>query len=258
MAVYGFGQFEFDSDTGELRREDDRIRLRPQPAAILAHLLRHPFEVVSRRELQRVLWPDGTFVHYDHGLNSCIKQIRAALWDSRTTPSYLETLNRRGYRLIVPVTEAVDGRRTPARVARVFVCPTRTLIADERGRMASDGLGEELTARLTRISPGTVVAVAVPSGRPGEFFRIRGLPQDVDYGLTTTVRVAAGVFRVTAQLVDARDHTHVWAATYDGTNGTLLSEQARIADQIATGVVRALNEDDEASLQPTVPAARVM
>ena len=100
MRTYRFDEFVFDASSGELRKGCYRQRLRPQPTAALAYLLQHRGAVVTRGELRRVLWPDGTFVHFDHGLNSCIKQIRAALSDRRLTPRYLETLPRRGYRFI--------------------------------------------------------------------------------------------------------------------------------------------------------------
>jgi DNA-binding winged helix-turn-helix (wHTH) protein len=100
MPVYEFGEFVFDASSGELRKGRHSVRLRPQPAAVLGYLLEHPGEVVAREELRRVLWPDGTFVAFDDGLNSCIKQVRAALSDHRSTPCYLETIPRRGYRFI--------------------------------------------------------------------------------------------------------------------------------------------------------------
>jgi cholera toxin transcriptional activator len=103
MPRYRFGVFEFDSATGELRGTGGRVRLRPQPARALAHLLARPGEFVSRGELQRAVWPDGTFVHFDYGLNSCMKQIRAALGDSRSAPAYIETLVKRGFRFIARV-----------------------------------------------------------------------------------------------------------------------------------------------------------
>lgn len=110
MAVYRFGTFEFDGDTGELQRMGRRARLRPQPSRILEHLLQRPGEVVSRAELRRVIWPEGTFVHYDDGLNSCLKQIRAALGGRSAAAEYVETLVRRGVRFIAPVTVAAFGR----------------------------------------------------------------------------------------------------------------------------------------------------
>lgn len=105
MALYRFGYgFEFDSATGELLKDGSRVRLRPQPARALEHLIRRRGELVTRGELQRAIWPEDTFVHFDHGLNSCIKQIRAALGDRRSSPVYLETLVKRGFRFVAPAT----------------------------------------------------------------------------------------------------------------------------------------------------------
>ena len=115
MSVYRFGEFMLDTRSGELHRGSYRIRLRPQPAAVLEYFVTHPGEVVTRIDLRHVLWPDGTFVHFDHGLNSCIKQLRAALLDSRITPQFLETLPRRGYRFICPVSRDAGGPADPDR-----------------------------------------------------------------------------------------------------------------------------------------------
>jgi DNA-binding winged helix-turn-helix (wHTH) protein len=105
MALYDFdcnGEgFEFDSATGELFANGRCVRLRPQPARVLAYLLERRGQLVTRLELQRAIWPEGTFVHYDYGLNSCIKQIRAALGRRRSHPVYVETLVKRGFRVIV-------------------------------------------------------------------------------------------------------------------------------------------------------------
>jgi DNA-binding winged helix-turn-helix (wHTH) protein len=110
MPVYRFGEFALDTRSGELRRGAYRVRLRPQPASVLEYLLEHPGEVVTRMDLRQVLWPEGTYVHFDHGLNSCMKQLRAALLDDRVAPRFLETLPRRGYRFIGPVvTEHAPG-----------------------------------------------------------------------------------------------------------------------------------------------------
>jgi DNA-binding winged helix-turn-helix (wHTH) protein len=120
MALYRFGVFQFDSVTGELHKTGRHLRLRPQPAKVLEHLLGRPGELVSREELQRTVWPDGTFVHFNGGLNSCMKQIRAALGDRRSVPEYVETLVRRGFRFIAPVTVASPHEQTgPAEVAMV-------------------------------------------------------------------------------------------------------------------------------------------
>jgi DNA-binding winged helix-turn-helix (wHTH) protein len=110
MPVYRFGEFVLDTRSGELRRGTYRVRLRPQPAAVLEYLLHRPGEVVTRDELRQVLWPEGTFVHFDHGLNSCIKQLRAALLDRRVAPRFVETLPRRGYRFIGAALGSVDDQ----------------------------------------------------------------------------------------------------------------------------------------------------
>ena len=106
MAVYRFGSresYEFDSATGDVVTDGRYVRLRPQPARALELLLQRRGELVSRAELHQALWPDGTFVHFDDGLNSCIKQIRAALGDSRSAPRYIQTLVKRGFRFVAPV-----------------------------------------------------------------------------------------------------------------------------------------------------------
>jgi DNA-binding winged helix-turn-helix (wHTH) protein len=104
MALYRFDMFEFDSATGDLQNGRRRVRLRPQPARALEQLLKRPGELVTRTELQRALWPEGTFVDFDDGLDSCIKQIRAALGGRRSGSAYVETLVRRGFRFTAPVT----------------------------------------------------------------------------------------------------------------------------------------------------------
>jgi DNA-binding winged helix-turn-helix (wHTH) protein len=110
--VHRFGTFALDAAALELRRNGMPRRLRPQPCAALAYLVERSGQFVSRAELYRALWGDETFVQYDQGLNSCIRQIRAALGDSRTAPRYVETLTRRGYRFIAPVTTSGSAEDT--------------------------------------------------------------------------------------------------------------------------------------------------
>src|SRR5829696_1974079 len=109
MALYRFGDrcvFEFDSASGDVVRDGRCVRLRPQPARALEHLLQRPGELVTRAELRQAIWPDGTFVHFDDGLNSCMKQIRAALGDNRSAPQYIQTLVKRGFRFVAAVEES--------------------------------------------------------------------------------------------------------------------------------------------------------
>src|SRR5882762_2782464 len=97
-----FGSFEVDLQSGELRKSGQKLKLSGQPFQVLAILLEHPGEVVTREQLQKRLWPD-TFVDVDHNLNTAINKIREVLGDSAESPRFVETLPRRGYRFIAPV-----------------------------------------------------------------------------------------------------------------------------------------------------------
>jgi DNA-binding winged helix-turn-helix (wHTH) protein len=98
-----FGLFELDLSAGELRKSGVKLRLQGQPFQVLALLLERAGEVVTREELQQKLWPSDTFVDFDHSLNTAINKVREALGDSASSPRYVETLARRGYRFIAPV-----------------------------------------------------------------------------------------------------------------------------------------------------------
>src|SRR6185503_7493612 len=105
MHALRFGAFELELQSGELRRSGVRVHLQQQPAKVLALLAARSGELVTREEIQREVWGE-TFVDFEQGLNYCVKQIRAALGDAAETPRYLETLPRRGYRFLAPVTQS--------------------------------------------------------------------------------------------------------------------------------------------------------
>jgi cholera toxin transcriptional activator len=110
--LFRFGVFEADQKTEELRKQGRRLPLQGQPLQVLLMLLNRPGELVTRAEIHQALWPDGTFVDFDHGLNTAINKIRDALSDSAASPRFIETLARRGYRFIAPV-EVTDGTSVP-------------------------------------------------------------------------------------------------------------------------------------------------
>src|SRR5467141_4194719 len=101
--VVHFGVFELDFGTGELRKVGFKIKLQDQPFQVLAMLLEHPGELVTREELHRRLWPSDTFVDFEHGLNAAVRRLRDALGDSAESPQFVETLPRRGYRFVAPI-----------------------------------------------------------------------------------------------------------------------------------------------------------
>jgi DNA-binding winged helix-turn-helix (wHTH) protein len=100
---YRFGVFEADAATGELRKQGIRIKLNAQPFQVLVMLLERPGEVLTREEISRELWPEGTFVDSEHGVNSAVNRIREALGDTASNPRFVQTLARRGYRFVAPV-----------------------------------------------------------------------------------------------------------------------------------------------------------
>ncbi len=106
--IVRFGVFELDLNAGELRKNGAKLRLQGQPFQVLALLLDRPGEVVTRDELRQKLWPADTFVDFDHSLNTAINKVREALGDSASSPRYVETQARRGYRFIAPLHPAAQ------------------------------------------------------------------------------------------------------------------------------------------------------
>jgi TolB-like protein/DNA-binding winged helix-turn-helix (wHTH) protein/Tfp pilus assembly protein PilF len=122
--VVRFALFEVHFRAGELLKDGRRIRLQEQPFQVLAMLLEHPGEVVTRTELQQKLWPADTFVDFDHGMNSAVARLREALNDSAERPKYIETVARRGYRFI----GQLEPVRNPPAAALGAPIPERSLV----------------------------------------------------------------------------------------------------------------------------------
>ena len=139
-----FGVFELDLRAGELRKRGLRVRLQQQPFQVLAMLLEHAGQVVSREELQKKLWPADTFVDFDHGLNKAINKIREALGDSAESPRFVETVARRGYRFLADVRVA-----DAAPVRSPELAPQPHPAADARDRQDPAGT----LAMLTHLLP---------------------------------------------------------------------------------------------------------
>ena len=126
--VLRFGVFEADLRSGELRKSGVKLRLTGQPFQVLAILLERAGEVVTREELQQKLWASDTFVDFDHSLNTAINRVREVLGDSASSPRYVETLARRGYRFVAPV----QSESPPAWDARLSAAPANPVQAAAR------------------------------------------------------------------------------------------------------------------------------
>src|SRR5215813_11153657 len=124
--IVRFGVFELDLSAGELRKSGVKLRLQEQPFQVLTMLLERAGEVVTRDELRQKLWASDTFVDFDHSLNTAVNKLREALGDSASSPRYVETLARRGYRFIAPV----HGDVSPASDSQIAgaVDPPKALV----------------------------------------------------------------------------------------------------------------------------------
>ena len=134
---FRIGDFVLDAESGELRRNGEKSRLAEQPLQILLLLLEHRDQLVSRDDLRQRLWPADTFVDFETGLNRAVRKLRDALGDSADTPSYIETVPKRGYRLIANVGEpaAVPTQRRTMKwigIAAAVVIAGLVIIATAR------------------------------------------------------------------------------------------------------------------------------
>lgn len=232
-----FGAFDLDLASGELRKGDAPVRLQPQPLRVLTLLASRAGQLVSREEIQKQVWTDDTFVDFDQGLNYCIRQIRAALCDDAETPRFIETVPRRGYRFVANL-QAVS----PPMVARIMlaVLPFQNLSTDSEQEYFSDGLTEEMIAQLGRLNSQRLGVIARTSAmrykHTEKSIEVIGRELGVSYVLEGSVRRAGHRVRVTAQLIQAKDQTHLWAESFERAVGDILALQSDFAHAIATEI----------------------
>jgi DNA-binding winged helix-turn-helix (wHTH) protein/Tfp pilus assembly protein PilF len=239
--VRRFGTFEFDAGSRELRRNGALVRLPDQAARVLSALLARPGDVVTRDELIALLWPDGTHVDFDTGLNAAIKKLRKALDEPGDSPRYVETLPRRGYRFIAPVTAprathaptvknppkpsdpsaggAPRGRRVTTLIIAVAVIAIVVLVltmwgrVPGRNRSAAEGWGRP--SSNTDANSYFAKAQLLAGVGVHDVVRARALMEHalkldphfgkarVEYGFNTFIMVLAGYANVASLIYDA-------------------------------------------------------
>jgi TolB-like protein len=249
---FRFGRFEIDSRTRELRKDGVRLRLQEQPFALLALMLEHPGELLTRDELRDRLWPDGTFVDFEHGLNAAIKRLRAVLGDNVDRPRFVETLHRRGYRFIARV-ERINGHGAYELAAagdarqRLAVLPFTNLGEASVPESFASGLTEELVTQLGRLCSDRLGIIARASAarvqRADRTAREIGAALRAQFLLEGTVRTEGHRVRITAQLVEAAGDTQLWADSYDRPLADCLLVQSDVATQIVRAVAVELLPD---------------
>src|SRR5215471_17956115 len=154
---YTFDEFEADVNAAELRRNGNRLKVQMQPFQVLVALLERPREVVSREDLRLRLWPEDTFVDFDHSLNTAMVKLREVLGDSAASPRYIETIAKRGYRFLGDVQVVQDKVAMVVPPAPGIASPTGLATAasvDDRARMER-GAGVLPEVELPRASRRT-------------------------------------------------------------------------------------------------------
>ena len=155
--VLRFGIFEADLQARELRKQGMQIKLQEQPFQILGFLLEHPGEIVTREQLRQKLWPADTFVDVDNSVNAAINRLREALGDSAESPRFVETLPRRGYRFVAPVTEVKGADASASTTANPVTHARPSAVWPDR-RSKTRSSGRRLVVTLG-ISAALVVAL---------------------------------------------------------------------------------------------------
>jgi Tol biopolymer transport system component/DNA-binding winged helix-turn-helix (wHTH) protein len=167
--TWRFGVFEVDARNAELRRGGAPVKMREQSFRILVYLLEHAGEMVTREELRRVLWPSDTFVDFDHSLNTAVMKLRDALGDSADAPLYIETVPKRGYRFIAPVslpetvqTGIASAGRDPSAAENHTPSNTPTNTTGQSRQVAGVGVEDAVRhrwPRRTAVVLGVVVLI---------------------------------------------------------------------------------------------------
>jgi len=270
-----FGDFELDLRSGELRNNGHTARLPEQLFRLLVLLLERRGEVVTREELRQSLWAADTFVDFDTGLNNAISKLREVLGDSAGNPKFIETLPRRGYRLVAlpePIEEsdiprslgrtwmwasalalviliAVVGERmwrgskqsraiAPPRIESIAVLPLENLSGDPAQDYFADGMTDVLTTDLAQIQGLRVVSrtSVMPYKNAGRRLPDIARELNVDGIIEGTVMRSGSRVRITAQLIHAATDRHLWAKSYERDVADILPLQGELAQAIADAV----------------------
>src|SRR5215470_14952736 len=204
---YRFGAFKLNVQTGELSNDGKKLQLRDQPLKLLLAMLEQPGELVTREELVRRVWPDGTFVDFDRGLNKAVLHLREALGDSAEHPQFIETLPRKGYRFVAPVTQDLPQLQTtspspipePHSKARIHlwmlvvvagVIFAGVVLAYVGG--ARDWVGHRVNT-TSQISALAVIPLENLSGNPDEEYFADGMTDELitDLAKTSSARITS-------------------------------------------------------------------
>jgi TolB-like protein/DNA-binding winged helix-turn-helix (wHTH) protein/Tfp pilus assembly protein PilF len=281
--VVHFADFSLDLQTAELRRNGTKTVLQDQPFQLLTTLLESPGELVTREELIKKLWPNGTFVDFDQSLNKAVGRLREVLGDSAEQPRFIETLPRRGYRFIGPVTEtrpippsrpthvpnvlhsptqSGQGKhllswywwvvvaigvvclglylwlytaKNVSSIQSVAVLPLENLSGDPSQEYLSDGITDEITTALARLSGPKVISRTSTMQYKGTHKSVPEIARELNVGAVVegSLQRSGDQVRVRVQLIRGATDQHLWADEYDRNVSDVFGLESHIARDIA-------------------------
>ena len=271
--IQRFGTFEFESETGELRRNGRVIALEPQPAKALTLLLSKPGEVVTREELKAAVWGAETHVDFDRGIAYCISQVRTALSDNAENPRFIQTIPRVGFKFIAPVAPAHPAPDAPAhQFNRWVTIPLIVLMAafvlfsaitllnppepenivhiavsifdNETGQPEYDravaGLTDLVVERLSKMDPERIAVVgnAAVLRQPRNIRNLKGIADNVhaEYVLLGQLQRGETGLRFITHFIRLRDQAHLKANRLTVADDNLTGLEAAVVDEFERAV----------------------
>jgi len=245
-----FGVFEFDPRSGELRKQGRRIRLEGQPVQVLIKLLERPGDLITREDLRKELWPADTFVNFEQSLNAAVKRLRQALGDAPANPRFIETLARRGYRFIAPVSSATRGgagTSAPRRIVEsLAVLPFGNTDADPETEYLADGITESIINHVSRLSAVRVMARSTVFRYKDKNFdpRTVGRKLNVDAVLLGRIQQRGDALLVGAELVEVQNGWRLWGEQYNRKMADIFAVEEEISREISEKLSLQLTGED--------------
>jgi TolB-like protein/Flp pilus assembly protein TadD len=251
--LYEFGRFRLDSTGRVLFRGDEAVPLSPKAADVLLLLVQNAGRVLEKKELLNKVW-QGAFVE-EGSLTRTISILRKFLEAGDDGQECIATVSKRGYRFVLPVKKIPAQKPVASGKTLLAVLPFENLSGAGSQEYFSDGLTEEMISQLSQLNPEKLGVIARTSAMryKGSHKSVRRIGQElgVAYVLEGSVRLAGRRVRITAQLVQVSDQTHLWAREYDRGIGDILAIQSDVATAIASEIKIKLAPQAEARLERT-------
>ena len=248
---YEFGRFRLDGTGRVLFRGDEAVPLSPKAADVLLMLLQTAGRVIEKKELLNKVW-QGAFVE-EGSLTRTMSILRKVLQAGGKGKECITTVSKRGYRFMLPVKEIAAEKGVPSEKTLLAVLPFENLSGDQRQEYFSDGLTEEMITQLSQLNPEKLGVIARTSAMryKGSHKSVRRIAQElgVAYLLEGSVLRAGRRVRITAQLIQVSDQTHLWARKYEREVGDILAIQSDVATAIAGEIQIKLAPQAEARLE---------